>query len=381
MSAKRRDPSQDRHQVGPQTGTFLVTLEEVTMAILAEQFVHVIGVDTHKLSFTAAAVNATGGCLEMLEVSADSNGHRRLMAMASKYPGPVLWAIEGTGSYGASLTEHLLVAGQTVTEVDRPKRSPRKRGKSDEIDAIRAARDALAMRGLNPPRRRREREELRILLTTRQELVSNRTRLANHLMQLVVTASEALRARFLESGSRSHTAERLVRKCLASRCRSEMSAEDRTRLATMRDLAQLIRTLNVSANRYEREMQSLVDQIAPGLRAQPGLGTLTAAQILVAWSHAGRVSSEAAFAALAGVAPIPASSGQTVRHRLNRGGDRKLNAALHLVVLTRCRYHQATRDYVARRTAEGKTNREARRCLKRYLARQLFRFLNGLDKA
>jgi len=351
------------------------------MAILAEQFVHVIGVDTHKLSLTAAAVNASGGCLELLEVRADTGGHRQLMALASRYAGPLLWAVEGTGSYGASLTAHLLAEGQTVTEVDRPKRSPRKRGKSDEIDAIRAARDALAMQRLNTPRRRQEREQLRIMLTTRQELVSNRTRLANHLSQLVVTASESIRARFLDSSLRSHSAERLVRKCLATRCSSRLSGEDRTRLVAMHDLAHLIRDLTSRADAYEREIESLVEQLAPGLRAQPGIGTLSAAQILVAWSHAGRLPNEAAFAALAGVAPIPASSGQTVRHRLNRGGDRKLNAALHIVVLTRCRYDQATRDYIARRTAEGKTRRDIRRCLKRYLARQLFRFLNGIDKA
>lgn len=351
------------------------------MPILAEQFVHVIGVDTHKLSLTAAALNASGGCLELLQVSADSSGHRQLMALASRYAGPVLWAVEGTGSYGASLTEHLLDAGQTVTEVDRPKRSSRKRGKSDEIDAIRAARDALAMKRLNPPRQRREREQLRILLTTRQELVGNRTRLANHLWQLVFTASETLRARFVESGSRSHSGERLVRKCLAARPSVCGSDQDRTRLAVMRDLARIIHDLTLRANDYELQIQTVVERMAPGLCAQPGIGTLTAAQILVAWSHSGRVPTEAAFAALAGVAPIPASSGQTVRHRLNRGGDRKLNAALHTVVLTRCRYDPATRDYLARRTAEGKTRREIRRCLKRYLARQLFRFLNGLDKA
>jgi transposase len=351
------------------------------MAILAEQFVHVIGVDTHKLSLTAAALNASGGCLELLEVRADSSGNRQLVALASRYAGPVLWAVEGTGSYGASLTEHLLAAGQTVTEVDRPKRAPRRRGKSDEIDAIRAGREALAMRRLNPPRRRREREQLRILLTTRQELVGNRTRLANHLLQLVVTASETMRQRFLESGSRSHRGERLVRKCMGARPSACMSDEDRTRLAVMRDLARVIHDLTLRANGYELQIQTLVEQIAPGLRAHPGLGSLTAAQVLVAWSHAGRLPTEAAFAALAGVAPIPASSGQTVRHRLNRGGDRKLNAALHTVILARCRCDQATRDYIARRTVEGKTLRDIRRCLKRYLARQLFRFLNGLDKA
>jgi transposase len=198
-------------------------------------------------------------------------------------------------------------------------------------------------------------------------------------MQLVVTASEGLRSRFLDFGS--HGAERLVRKCLASRSSPGMTAEDRTRLTTMRQLAQMIRNLSGDADRYEEQIAVLVEQMAPSLSAQPGLGALTAAQILLSWSHAGRMPSEATFAALAGVCPIPASSGQTVRHRLNRGGDRQLNSALHRVVLTRCRYHQPTRDYVARRTAQGKTLAEIRRCLKRYAARQLFRFLNSLDKA
>jgi transposase len=273
-----------------------------------------------------------------------------------------------------------LGVGCVVTEVDRPKRAARKQGKSDQIDAIRAGRDALAMIHLNPPRRRQEREQLRILLTTRAELVRTKTALCNHLQQLVITSSERLRLRFLETRPRCHGSERLVKKCLAARVSRGLGMEDQTRLRTMRQLSQLIQDLATQSDAYEREMNCLVHTMAPGLVARPGLGTLTAAQILVSWSHAGRVANEAAFAALAGVAPIPASSGQTVRYRLNRGGDRRLNWALHTVVLNRCRYHQATRDYVARRSAQGKSEREIRRCLKRYLARQLFKFLSSLDK-
>jgi transposase len=348
------------------------------MAILAERFVHVIGVDTHKLTLSAAVVNSLGAVLESCEVPANKAGHRHLLAMAARYSGPVLWAVEGTGSYGASLTEQLVGAGYAVTEVDRPKRPARKRGKSDEIDAVRAGREALAMKHLHPPRRRGEREQLRVLQVTRAELVRTNTALANHLQHLVVTSSERLRLRFLEFNPRSHASERLVKKCAAARV-GWLTGEDQTRLRTMRDVARLILDLARQADAYEREMKRLVEAMAPGLLAQPGVGTLTAAQILVSWSHPGRIASEAAFASLAGVAPIPASSGQTVRYRLNHGGDRKLNAALHMVVLSRCRYDQATRDYVARRSAEGKTQREIRRCLKRYLARQLFRFLNALD--
>lgn len=350
------------------------------MAILAERFVHVIGVDTHKLTMSAAVVNSLGAVLESCEAAANEAGHRQLLAMASRYTGPSLWAVEGTGSYGASLTDWLLAAGQTVTEVDRPKRSARKRGKSDEIDAVRAGRDALAMRRLNQPRRGQQRERLRVLLTTRAELVRSKTSLCNHLHQLVVTSSEALRSRFLDTTQRRHSSERLVKKCLAARAGNQLNSDDRLRLTTMRDVARLIADLTSRADVYEQEMKRLVGAMAPRLAEQPGLGTLTAAQILVSWSHAGRVQTEAAFAALAGVAPIPASSGQTIRYRLNRGGDRKLNAALHTVVLSRCRYDRATRDYVARRSAQGKTLKEIRRCLKRYLARQLFKFLSNVDK-
>jgi transposase len=350
------------------------------MAILAERFVHVIGVDTHKRTLTAAVLNSVGGVLESCDVPANAAGHEQLIGIAARYSGPVLWAVEGTGSYGASLTELLLGTGHTVTEVDRPKRPAGKRGKSDQIDAIRAGRDALAMKQLNAPRRRREREELRVLQVTRAELVRTKTTLSNHLQQLVVTSSENMRARFIELNPRSHASERLARKCLAARASRQFTAEDQLRLRTMRDVAHLIVDLARRADGYEREMKRLVETMAPGLLAQSGLGTLTAAQVLVSWSHSGRIASEAAFASLAGVAPIPASSGQTIRYRLNHGGDRKLNAALHTIVLNRCRYDEKTRGYVARRSAEGKTSREIRRCLKRYLARQLFKFLANLDK-
>ena len=158
------------------------------MAILAERFVHVIGVDTHKRSLSAAVLNSLGGVLESCEVPANATGHSDLLAVASRYAGPLLWAVEGTGSYGASFTEQLVGAGYAVTEVDRPKRPARKRGKSDEIDAVRAGRDALAMRQLNPPRRRGEREQLRVLQVTRAELVRMKTALANHLQHLVGSA-------------------------------------------------------------------------------------------------------------------------------------------------------------------------------------------------
>jgi len=350
------------------------------VSILPEQFDHVIGVDTHKLTLTAAVVGANGGCLQVREVAANSKGHAELLTMAATFAGRRLWAVEGTGSYGASFVDSLLAAGETVTEIDRPKRPARKRGKSDEIDALRAAREVFSLKRLNPPRSRGDREQLRILLATRAQFVKQRTELANQLSHLVITASETLRAKLLDTSSRSHACERLARRCLAARTCGAMTDEDRTRLMVMKNLARLIHDLTAIADSYECRQKALLNKMAPGLLAQPGVGVVSAAQVVAAWSHHGRVPTEAAFAAIAGVAPIPASSGQTVRHRLNPGGDRRLNAALHFIVLNRCRYHQPTKDYMARRMSLGKTTREVRRCLKRYLARQLWKFLNGLDK-
>lgn len=303
------------------------------MAILAGRFVHVIGVDTHKRSLTAAVLNSLGGVLESCEVPANNAGHRHLLAIGARYSGPLLWAVEGTEAYGASLTERLVGAGYAVTEVDRPKRPARK----DEDGACQP-----------PP-------------------ASGRDELGNAAPSV---------PRIQSAQSRERAAGEEVRGCAAR----SATGEDQTRLRTMRDVSRLILDLSRQADACEREMKHPVEAMAPGLLVQPGLGTLTAAQIMVSWSHPGRIASEAAFASLAGVAPIPASSGQTVRYRLNHGGDRKFNAALHTVVLSLCRYDRATRDYLAGRTAEGKTQREIRRSLKRYLARQLFRFLSALDK-
>ena len=241
------------------------------MAILAERFVHVIGVDTHKLTLTAAVVNNVGGVLESCEVPANAAGNRQLVAMASRYPGPVLWAVEGTGSYGGSLTEQLVAAGQVVTEVDRPKRSRRKHGKSDAIDAVRAGRDALAMRQLNPPSRRGTREELRVLQVTRAELVRMKTALDNHLQHLVVTSSETQRRRFLEFKPRSHASERLAKKCAAVRL-GRLTGEDHTRLRTMRDVSRLILELSAQADAYEKEMKRLVEAMAARFARSAGLG-------------------------------------------------------------------------------------------------------------
>ena len=176
---------------------------------------------------------------------------------------------------------------------------------------------------------------------------------------------------------RNDPVDAVVERCARLRILAEHSVEHRATVRALRATARRIQMLTAEADDLEAELELLVKDAAPELVAEPGVGPITAAQVLNAWSHAGRVRSEAAFAMLSGSAPIPASSGQTVRFRLNRSGDRQLNRALHTIVLSRMRFHAETRAYVTRRTAEGRTPREIKRCLKRYVARRIFRLLEA----
>jgi transposase len=185
-----------------------------------------------------------------------------------------------------------------------------------------------------------------------------------------VTAPEPLRA-----GLRGGTWLRQARACAALTAQPNDPVEYRATVRALRATAERALAAHAEATQLGKELGTLARVVAPALLAQPGVGPVTAAQVLISWSHPGRLRSEAAFAMLAGAAPIEASSGRVVRHRLNRGGDRQLNRALHTIVMIRERYHQPTKRYVARRTAEGKSEREIRRCLKRTVARQLFRLL------
>jgi transposase len=281
----------------------------------------VIGVDTHKHTHTAAVVvAATGAMVDQAAVPATLAGYQRLLQLADQQPGERVWAIEGTGGYGAGLTRFLHAHHERVVELDRPKRPARRHGaKSDPLDATRAAREALGRDQLAQPRAAGARAALQVRLSARRSAVQATTDAQRQLHALVVAAPEALRGRL-----RGLTTHQLVLTCGRLRQRSGWDSET---------------------------------------------------TVLCAWSHAGRCRSDAAFAMLGGAAPIPASSGQTVRYRLNRSGDRHLNQALHLVVLTRLRTDPATRAYAQRRRAQGKTNREIRRCLVRYVARQLYRQL------
>ena len=335
----------------------------------------VIGVDTHRDSHTAAVVNAgTGGVLEHLTVATDAFGYRRLQAFANTTaPGRRVWAIEGTGSFGTGLTTSLLEHGEWVVEIDRPSRPARRDGaKSDELDAVRAAREALSREHLAAPRSRGDREALRVLVTARQGAVTGRTKAIGQLKALIVNAAQSLRDQL-----RRGTTDEQLQRCARLRTSPSQSIEHRATVRAIRGTARRALALEAEASEYETEIEQLVVRICPALLARPGVGTITAAQFLISLSHPGRIRSEAAFAALGGAAPIPASSGATTRYRLNRRGDRQLNRALHTVALTRLRIHEPTKAYAARRTLEGKTPREIKRCLKRAIAREIYRLLEN----
>jgi transposase len=285
-----------------------------------------------------------------------------------------VWAVEGTGGHGAGLARLLAARGEVVVELDRPERAKRRNGaKSDPLDAIRAAREALSRPKLGTPRASGQRQGLPVLLAARRGAIDASGDAQRQLFSLVIAAPECLRERF-----RGHKLPAMLRVAAQLRTSPRWDTETATTAAVLRDLARRALALSGEAARHEKAILAIVRSWRPDLLAQPGIGPIVAAVVLCAWSHPGRIRSEAAFAMLAGVAPIPASSGEiTTRHRLNRYGDRQLNRAMHTVVLCRLRYDPTTQAYAKRRTAQGKTPREIKRCLKRYVARDLYRLLEN----
>lgn len=343
---------------------------------LADLVEVVIGVDTHTDTHTAAVVHArTGAVLARATVTTDPDGYDELLALARAHAGIRAWAVEGTGGYGAGLTRHLSAVGEVVIELDRPKRPVRRSGaKSDAIDAERAARDALARTRLAQPKTGPERAALQMRLTARRAAVDAATLAQRQLHALVITSPEPVRARFRGQNTRLMLATAL-RLRPGTTPAPGTDIETWTALTVLRDLARRSHALMREAREHERAIHALVCTWRPDLLQLSGVGPIVAATVLTAWSHPGRCRDEAAFAMLAGVAPIPASSGKTNRHRLNRSGNRQLNQALHTIVMSRLRYDDTTRTYAERRRAEGKTTREIKRCLKRYIARQIYRQL------
>lgn len=349
------------------------------MPMLAELVEVVIGVDTHADTHTAAVVDArTGGVLARLTVTTDPDGYAELLALAEAHSGLRAWALEGAGGYGAGLARHLGDAEELVVELDRPVRARRHAGaKSDPIDAERAAREALGRTRLAQPKTGPVRGAVAMHLTARRAAVEAAATAQRQLRALVITAPEAVRARF-----RGQSTAIMI--TTASRLRPASTHGDVEvveALSVLRSLARRIAFLTEEADEHERTIRTLVRSWRPDLLEVSGVGPIVAGTVLAAWSHPGRVRDDAAFAMLAGVAPIPASSGKTTRYRLNRSGDRQLNRALHTIVLSRLRYDPDTHAYLERRRAQGKTDREIKRCLKRYIARQLHRQLENPPQA
>jgi transposase len=344
------------------------------MDVLAESIDAVIGVDTHTDTHTACLLDKTGRELGVVTVEATPRGYAGLLAWAiDNTSGPdLLWAVEGCRSHGAGLVRAVTLAGQRVVEAGRPARAGRRPGgKSDPADARLAAREALGKAKHAQPRRDGNREALRILLVARDHINTVRTAAVNVLKSLLLTAPDELRERLRHASTPRQTAACAVLRTLA---RHEPS--ERVLRQTVRSLAQRIRLLDKEIRANERQLRELVDATMPALLNEPGVGAVSAARLIVAWSHPGRCRSEAAFASLAGVSPIEASSGRITRHRLNRFGDRRLNRALHTIVNWRMIHgHEPTQHYLTRRRAQQKTDPEIRRCLKRYTARHLFRLM------
>jgi transposase len=350
-----------------------MTTTPVTVSVIG-------GVDTHKHTHYAAIVDDQGRLLGHREFPANDPGYLALLAWMRGYGTVMAIGVESTGSFGATLTRSLTAAGQRVVEVNRPNRLARRMdGKSDRLDAEQIARAVLGQTSTATPKTKSGMVEvIRTLRVTRASAVKTRTNTFNTLWGVMIGSPSPLRDELVVLTKRT-----LINRCLALRPETSdllsLAAEpDRMLLAgvktALRDLARRWKQLDAEIKALNKQIEALVRAAAPDLLELHGVGVEIAGQFLVtAGDNADRIRSEAAFAKLCGVAPQPASSGRTSgRHRLSRGGDRAANSALYIVTIVRMRHHQPTRDYVERRTAEGMSKREIIRCLKRYIAREVY---------
>jgi transposase len=332
------------------------------------------GVDTHADTHVAAALDPVGGLLGVQEFPATARGYARLLGWLGGFGTVALVGIEGTGSYGAGLARHVTAAGIRVVEVDRSDRQDRRRqGKSDPLDAVSAARAAQSGRARGAPKGRDGAvEAVRALMVAKRSARAERTQAVNQARALVLTGPDDLRARFA-----GHTPAALVSGMASLRPRPGSTVGYATRIA-LRELGRRAEFLDSQIGRLDELIVPLVTARAPGLLAVYGVGPDTAALLLIAaGDHPERLRSEAAWAHMCAVAPIPASSGKVTRRRLNPGGNREANHALWRIVITRMGSHPATRAYVERRTDEGLSKKEIIRCLKRYVAREVYRHLRA----
>ena len=341
-------------------------------AICAAQVI--VGVDTHQDEHVAVAINRQGLRLAELHAPASSCGYREIERWSQELGEVHAFGVEGTGSYGAGLARFLTGRGFTVVEVNRPDRSTRyRKGKSDPTDAEMAARAVLAgVASATPKSGEGEIEMIRMLKAAKDSAVKARSQAVNQMKALVITAPAGLR----------ETLDGLTATALAARCKSFRPGRlgDPTAAAkyTLRSLACRYLQLDKEIRHLNAELERLTRMAAPALVSIFGVGPDTAAALLIsAGGNPQRIHSEAAFASLCGASPVPASSGKTNRHRLNRGGDRQANAALYRVVLVRLSHDLRTREYMHRRTKEGMSKAEVIRCLKRYVVREVYSALKA----
>lgn len=325
-----------------------------------------IGVDTHKQAHVAVAADRLGVQIDSCSVNATPAGYRRLLAWARQLGRPI-FGVEGCGSYGAGLVRFLEAEGVVAYECERPRRGERRHGKNDLIDAALAARRVVTGEGLSLPRGGGRREQLRLLLLERRGAVRARTAALNQLDAVIVTAPDQLRRQLAGLSKR-----KLARTAARLRAGSDPAAD------VLRRIARRVQRLSEEITDIDHDLSALVAEIAPHLLDECGVGAVCAAQLVVSSGDPSRMASEASFAALAGTTPVEASSGKQQRHRLNRGGDRQLNWALHVIALQRIHHHPQTAAYYQHLLAAGKTTREARRCVKRTLARHFYRRLRPL---
>jgi transposase len=336
------------------------------------------GVDTHKDVHVAAVLDRVGRLLATESFPTTRHGYRRLLRWLQSHGEVVAVGVEGCGSWGAGLARFIAGHGIAVIEVNRPNRQNRRlRGKSDPVDAEAAARAVLNGQATVAPKAGTGPvEAVRQLRIARSGAMKARTAAANQIHSLCDTAPDALRAQLVGLTLKKKVA-------MAERWRpgSTMTAEAATKRALM-TVARRWRALDDQARELDLHIKAILDHVAGELIARHGVGYETAGQLLVtAGDNPGRLSHERSFAALCGSSPVPASSGRTTRHRLNRGGDRRANSALWTIVLTRMSNHAPTKAYVARRTAEGLSKPEIMRCLKRYVARELFPLIEAITAA
>jgi transposase len=326
-----------------------------------------IGVDTHKQWHVAVALDRLGRFVGSLTVEATGAGYGQLLVWTRRLGEPC-FGIEGCGSYGAGLARFLADHGEAVFECERPKRGERRGGKNDLVDATLAARRIVSGEGLSVPRGGAQREQLRVLLLERRGATRARTAALNQLDAVIVTLPDDQRRRLAAVPKRQ-----LVRTVAGLRRRPDGTTD------ALRRIAQRIQLLSGEVAEIDKELDRLVSNTAPGLLAECGVGPVCASQLLVSSGDPRRMASEASFAALGGTSPLDASSGKQQRHRLNRGGDRQLNWALHVIALQRVHHHAQTRAYYRKLLDSGKTANEAKRCVKRALARHFYHQLKQLE--